>query len=135
MYHVYIHTLPNGRKYVGATTNFLHCRWDCGRGYRGTKFFEDIQKVGWDKVLHEVFEVESKEEMFYLERYLISYFDTTNPEKGYNKAKGGPGSRGAHWKLSEDTRKKMSEANKGKVIPEETRRKISETLKKRKLSL
>jgi len=42
---------------------------------------------------------------------------------GYNETKGGEGISG--WKHTKETRKKISEANKGKIVPAKTREKIS----------
>ena len=165
-YFVYIHTFPNGKKYVGCTTRKPECRWREGKGYYLQKhLYNAIQKYGWSNVTHEVIEVDSKEEMYYAEKYLIAYYHTAENEFGYNHSSGGEGSTGPHpsWKgghHSLETRHKISEANKrrtmdpehrqylsefwkgrekpwlkGKPRSAETRRKISETLKERERSL
>lgn len=63
-----------------------------------------------------------------LERFYIAYYDSMNPERGYNKETGGHFSK----HLSEETRKKIREANKGENNPfwgkthsKEARKKIS----------
>ena len=33
-YSVYVHTFPNGKKYVGVTCLPVNARWSNGRGYR-----------------------------------------------------------------------------------------------------
>jgi group I intron endonuclease len=58
------------------------------------------------------------------EKYYIIYYDSMNNKKGYNKKEGG--SRG---KVSEEAKIKMSKAQKGKIIFEDTRKKISITTK------
>lgn len=88
-YFVYIHTCPNGKKYVGLTTTTLNHRWLGGAGYSSQYFSRAIKKYGWDSIEHEVYEVDTKEEMSYLERYLIAYYNTTNPNNGYNIHPGG----------------------------------------------
>ena len=85
---VYIHTTPDGKKYVGATHIKPRYRFDKGRGYKYQFFYQAILKFGWENISHQLYEVDTEEELKYLERYLISYYDTTNPEKGYNIAKG-----------------------------------------------
>ena len=69
------------------------------------------------------------------EQYWIKYFNTF--AEGYNCSIGGGGTKGL--KLSEETKKKMSDSRKGKPSPhkgksrnysEETQRKRSESLKK-----
>lgn len=85
---VYIHTTPNGKRYVGATHQNPNKRFRNGRGYRYQFFYQAVLKFGWENISHQLYEVDTEEELKYLERYLISYYDTTNPDKGYNIAKG-----------------------------------------------
>jgi hypothetical protein len=40
--------------------------------------------------------------------------------------------RGPHKKLSEETRRKMSEAHRGKKLSAETKQKISETIRRQR---
>lgn len=102
------------------------------------------------------------------EIYWISYYDSTNHDKGYNLMKGGSNNteiftdevrkkisegrkkyaatiptevwheratkgvetrRKNGYVISEETRKKISESNKGRVLSTESREKISDTLK------
>lgn len=71
-----------------------------------------------------------------LERYYIAYYNSMNPQKGYNKEDGG--NLGKHF--SDETRKKMSDAQKkakkgqnhplyGKHHTEATKKKMSVSLK------
>ena len=120
-YFVYIHTFPNGKKYVGCTTQAKpECRWREGKGYYLQKhLYNAILKYGWSSITHEVFEVESKEEMYRKEIELISFYHSNDPEYGYNLSTGGEGSTGPHpsWKgghHSPETRHKISEALKEK---------------------
>ena len=145
-YWVYVHVCPNGKRYVGITTAPKpEMRWKEGRGYEHQLFGRAVRKYGWDNITHEVFEVESEEEMYYAEKYLIAYYHTTESKFGYNRSIGGEsGSSGCRCseelrkKMSEaakerwsdpEYRKKLSEAHKGKTLSEEQRKKISETLK------
>ena len=119
-YFVYIHTFPNGKKYVGCTTRKPECRWREGKGYYLQKhLYNAILKHGWNNITHEVFEVDSKEEMYRKEIELISFYHSNDPEYGYNLSTGGEGSTGPHpsWKgghHSPETRHKISEALKEK---------------------
>ena len=130
-YWVYVHTCPNGKKYVGATSRDPESRWLKGRGYRRQLFEEAILKYGWDNIEHEVFEVDSKEEMYRKEVELISFYHSNDPEYGYNCSIGGE--KGALGCIrSEKYRKKMSEAKKGKSHKphsEEAKRRMSEAKK------
>ena len=111
-FYVYVHVCPNGKRYVGATTaSKPEYRWAKGRGYKHQLFEEAILKYGWDNIEHEVFEVDSKEEMYRKEVELISFYHSNDPEYGYNNSVGGEyGHLGCEH--SEETRKKMSEAQK-----------------------
>ena len=85
---VYVHTTPDGKRYVGATHRDPNKRFANGFGYKYQFFYQAILKFGWENISHQLYEVDTEEELKYLERYLISYYDTTNPEKGYNISKG-----------------------------------------------
>ena len=95
--------------------------------------YNAIQKYGWENIKHEIlFENLSKEEAEQKEIELIEKFKSYNDKFGYNITKGGnySGNR------TEETKRKISEAQKGRVpwnkgIPcsEETKRKISEANK------
>lgn len=141
-YKVYIHITPNGKRYVGLTTQPLSRRWRNGQGYVNNKYFtRAILKYGWDNIEHIVYEVDTEAEMFYLEKYLIAYYNTTNPAFGYNISSGGEfSSTGTRWhhteehkasirgagnpmygrKHSEEARKKMSAAQQNKAVAQYT---------------
>lgn len=128
-FYVYIHTCPNGKKYVGITIRKPEYRWRKGEGYKSNKhFYRAIQKYSWDNIDHQVFEVDTKEEMFFLEKYFIAYYQTNNPDFGYNNSIGGE-SGGAGCHRSIETRHKMSESLKGRHQSIETRHKLSESHK------
>lgn len=127
-YCVYKHTAPNGKVYIGQTCKKPTERWANGFGYRHQMFYNAIQKYGWDRIAHEIlFEGLSKEEADKKEIELIAYYDSTNPEKGYNLAFGGVSTTGV--KCSEETKVKISKANKGRKLSEESRRRISDSHK------
>jgi len=64
------------------------------------------------------------------EQFWVNEFDSTNQEKGYNKAKGGMGNPG--MPVSRETREKLRLANKG--FTQEAREKIRQKQIGRKLS-
>lgn len=130
-YWLYIHTCPNGKKYVGVTTaSKPEFRWKEGRGYEHQLFGRAILKYGWDNITHEVFEVDSAEEMYRKEVELISFYHSNDPEYGYNCSTGGEKSA-LGYRHSEEMRKKMSEARKGKPLSKEHKRHMAEAAKKR----
>ena len=133
-FYVYVHTCnANGKRYVGCTTYKPEYRWGRnGEGYKGQLFGKAVRKYGWSSITHEVFEVDSEEEMYRKEIELISFYHSNDPEYGYNCSTGGEkGALGC--KHSEESRKKMSEALKGKskLFSEEHKRHIAEASKKR----
>ena len=116
-FYVYVHVCPNGKRYVGATTaSKPERRWAKGRGYKHQLFEEAILKYGWDNIEHEVFEVDSREEMYRKEIELISFYHTNDPEYGYNNSVGGEhGHLGCS--CSEETRRKISKTLTGRHHP------------------
>lgn len=89
-YFVYIHICPNNKKYVGITRQRPLKRWNNGYGYvKNNHFFRAIQKYGWKNINHKVIEVSTEGEMYYLEKYLIGYYNCTDPDFGYNNSIGG----------------------------------------------
>lgn len=130
-YCVYKHTFPNGKIYIGITSNvkkrFRNYGWD----YSSQKVvFSAIQKYGWENVKHEIlFENLSKKEAGQKEIELITKYKSNNFNFGYNVSTGGEfGFEGVL--ITEETRKKMSESAKNKLpMSEETKKKIREALK------
>lgn len=86
-YCVYLHTFPNGMKYVGIT-EFGNCpnqRWSNGFGYMYHKeMFSAIVKYGWDNIKHEVLHSNlSRDEALRIESELIETMDLGR--NGYNR--------------------------------------------------
>lgn len=126
-FYVYIHVCPNGKRYVGCTKQARpELRWKEGNGYRYNKhFYSAILKYGWNNITHEVFEVESEEEMYRKEVELISFYHSNDPRYGYNNSVGGEcGALGC--KRSKEYRKKLSESRKGRTFSEEHRKHLAE---------
>lgn len=88
---VYIHELPDGRKYVGLTSNCVEARWSGGNGYKNNKrFFNAILEFGWNNIKHIVVASElSVDEACMLEIQLIREFNTLSPKYGFNVSDGG----------------------------------------------
>ena len=139
-YCVYKHTSPNNKVYIGITSRNPETRWKNGYGYSSNKHLTSaIQKYGWDNFQHEIlFENLTREEACQKEIDLIKFYDSTNPDKGYNHSLGGDsGTTGLV--VSEEVRQKLRENHAdvsgknnpmyGKHLSDETKRKISEALK------
>ena len=134
-YWVYVHTCPNEKRYVGITTRIKpEIRWGKnGENYQYNKhFYSAILKYGWNNFQHEAWELTCESEMYYAEKYLIAYYNTTDNRFGYNHSTGGEKSS-LGCKYSEESRKKMSQSMKGKhhkPFSAETKKKMSESRKK-----
>ena len=106
-------------------------RWSKGRGYqKNLHFWRAIQKYGWDNFSHKILAQQlTYDQAADLERHLIEIWELTNPQKGYNISKGDG------CEFSEETRRRMSEAQKGnqnsvgRTWSDDDRRRISESLK------
>lgn len=128
-YCVYCHVnLINGKKYFGITCRDPYKRWGHnGYNYKSSPhFYAAIQKYGWDNfnhiVLGYVFEKEQAEET---ERVLIKAFRTYDEHYGYNIELDG-NYKGKH---SKEVCRKISMSKTGKPRSEETKKKVSEGLK------
>jgi group I intron endonuclease len=118
-YKVYKHTSPSNKVYIGITKVNVKKRWNFGRGYcKNTHFYNAIIKYGWDNFKHEIlFENLSLEEAKKKEIELISYYKSNNILYGYNQTQGGD----YRLPMPEESKKKMIECLKGRVITEEQR--------------
>lgn len=114
-YTVYMHTFPNGKRYVGITCQDVKRRWRDGKGYEGQAVYGAILKYGWNNVKHEVlFEGLTKEQAEEEEKALIKRYGTTSHANGYNVELGG----NATGKVSDESKRKNSESHKGLMAGE-----------------
>lgn len=86
---IYMHKNKiNQKVYIGETCQInLNNRWKNGAGYKScTYFYNAIQKYGWDNFEHLILEQGdwTPEVIAEKENYYIKYYDSKNPEKGYN---------------------------------------------------
>ena len=145
-YKLYMHiNKTNGKVYVGQTKKSYCRRWRNGKGYSTcSRFAKSIEKYGWDGFEHiPLIEGLSKSEADYFEQFFIEFFDSQNPEFGYNLTTGGDecpmdnpvvreNHREAMKKLSADPewRKKHREALKKLHADPEYQKKNREAMKK-----
>ncbi len=131
-YIVYMHRFPNNKVYIGITSYGAKERWHNGGGYKKqAMMWRAIQKYGWENIEHIVlFSGLAEEEAKHKEAELVRIYRSNEREYGYNIRQGGDIYSG--YELSEETRKKMSEARKGdknwlygKHLSEETKKKLS----------
>ena len=127
VFTLYKHTSPSGKVYIGITSQTnLNRRWDGGRGYKGNHYFyRAIQKYGWDAFRHDVLSVyQTRDEACAAEREMIAKYKSQDPAHGYNISPGGD-----HAEHTSDSKRKISQAQKGRRHSEATIRKISENRK------
>lgn len=129
-YLVYKHVSPNGKIYIGQTgQKNPKRRWQNGEGYKpNSHFYNAIQKYGWDNFEHIIVAEDlTKEEADYLEKFFIDYYETTDRNKGYNNTLGGDGS----FEMTDEVKRKMSEAKLGVRKSDEHRKHMSEAHKRK----
>lgn len=135
-YSVYVHIFPNNKRYVGITKNILSRRWGNGKNYKNQRLvYRAIEKYGWNNIEHKIlYSNLTKEEATNKEIELIKEWDTTNKEYGYNSSIGGE-LTALGYRHTEEEKKKISDAQIGRVFSQSTKLKISEALKGNKNSL
>lgn len=119
----------NGKFYIGK-----HKTDDLNDGYMGSGILikKAIKKYGVENFTKEIlFDVYGPDLMDFLEEAIVDEAFIARPDT-YNMAPGGQGGAVCGKHLSEEHRKKVSEANKGKRRSEEAKRKVSEAMKGKK---
>lgn len=153
MYIVYQHKNKiNGKIYIGITSQKPEDRWGSqGCNYKSSPhFYSAIQKYGWNNFEHNIlFTGLTKEQACLKEQELIKEYDLMNREFGYNSTSGGDifvmneetkqkisqamiGNQNAlGHPCSEEKKKKIRDAQKGRKFTEEHKQKLSEAAKNR----
>lgn len=121
-YKLYVHVFPNGKRYVGITSQKVNRRWRNGRGYsRNIRMTNAIKKYGWDNIEHRIIrDGLTSEQAEKLEKEYISRWKLMDEKFGYNYAEGG-----THPRHSDSTRQKIGEKSKGRKHSEEFKQWIS----------
>jgi len=115
---------PSGKIYIGQTIRSIQTRLkehETGQSSKCVAIYNAIQKYGWKNFEKDWYECPD-EDLNFDEELLIREMETMAPD-GYNLKEGGE-----NGKLSDETRKKISEAHLGHDVSEETRQKIRESL-------
>ena len=136
--------LVNGKKYIGQHKSKKFDNWYLGSG---VVFKQAIKKYGKENFCTRIIEkIETnKDDLNDREKYWIEYYDAVKSKEYYNNSCGGEekkwqgfnraiklGLKEHHCKkrkLSQETKEKISKANKGKKRTEEQRRQFSEAHK------
>lgn len=87
-YYLYEHVFPNGKKYIGITSD-IENRWQNGNNYKNQrKVANAINHYGWENIKHNIIVGGlDKDQAEKLEEYLIAELHTI--ENGYNTTIGG----------------------------------------------
>lgn len=132
MYYIYlIVNSVNGKTYVGQRRSSKECHLD---SYMGSGKILGLAKKKYGIENFEKFLIQycsSKEETNKAEKFWIAEYRSRGKAE-YNIADGGYGSAGFHH--TEETKRRLSEANKGKPKSDETKRKLSEAHKGKQVS-
>ena len=119
---IYVLTAPNGKRYVGQTCDFRERMYRHAQAKNDYAISRAIRKYGWENFGKEIVSDNvSAEDVDYFEKRWIQYFGTLAPN-GYNLNNGGNGGK----VVSDDTKRKLSEINKGKTLSDYAKRRISE---------
>ena len=124
-YDVYVFTFPDGKHYVGLTGRNVQKRWGYGNSYRNNRrlYHQAIQDAGFSRIKKEHFSYPlSRGSAERIETALIAYFDSANPEKGYNRGRGAL--RESGWHQPEETRERVRQSVRGNPKTDETRHRM-----------
>jgi len=128
-----IKNIVNGKRYIGQAVDINKRKTKHFWSLRLARHFNPHLQFAFHKYGETAFEFRVLEEieeglLDVQERLWIAHYKSNQPEYGYNLETGGNFNK----HLSEETRQKMSNAQKGKHISIKTRKKISESLKGKK---
>lgn len=132
-----MHTSPEGKSYIGRTKNYTQRCRDHKNQKRKSKFSKAVKSIGWDNFKHEILKDGlTLEEANHWEEFYIKYFNTFEPN-GYNSqgsevskkrisdSKKGLTSPRKGMKLSDASKAKIGNANRGRIKSQETCLKIA----------
>jgi group I intron endonuclease len=123
----------NNKVYVGQTKKVFHSRMNSHKCLlRNNKHYNKHLQLAWNKYGEASFTFEVIEQLdpemnfdlSNLERYWIKFYDSMNPEKGYNLTEGGEGCLGR--KMSKTHFEKLRIRNLGTKRSEQTKKLLSE---------
>lgn len=130
-----IENLVNGKKYVGLTNNISRRKNEHFSALRNGNHDNQHLQYSWNKYGEEnflfyVIEECSIDKLSEMEKYYIEKYHSDDDKYGYNIEAGGRENK----QLSEETRKKLSDALKGRTFSEEHKMRIGQALVGRKFS-
>ena len=122
---------PTKKVYIGQSID-INKRWKEYKKFRCKEqilLYHSLKKYGADKLKFEIINICKREQLNELEIYYISLYQCFDSEFGLNLQVGGN-----NHNCSDETKKKISAATKGKTRTEETKKKMSKSFKGRILS-
>ena len=131
MIGIYKITNPKGKIYIGQSVN-IEKRWNRYKNLNQKDcigqplIYRSLIKYGVKNHIFEIIELCNKEELNKLESYYIALYNSFNSKCGLNLTSGG-----TNYLFSDISRRKMSIAQKNKIVSKETRLKMSISQKNR----
>lgn len=124
-----ITNLANGKIYVGRATNFMsrkstHFSQLNSKTHGNEHLTRAYEKYGKENFSLELIDEYPLEFLDAMECYWINMLNTTNKDFGYNIRKPNPD---GFSKLSEETKKKIGDAHRGKIVSEKAKKQMSES--------
>ena len=131
--------LINGKVYVGKTIRAIEIRFkghlEGVKGRVNRYLYDSINHYGVENFKVELIEQCEREIEDEREKYWIKSLKSNNKEFGYNMTEGGDGGRTSiNFKHSEETKRKISDKNKGRVRTEEEKQNLRNKNLGKKLS-
>jgi group I intron endonuclease len=123
MIGIYKITSPSGKIYIGQTTNYSkrHNAYKNHKCKGQPKLFASIEKYGFVNHTIEIVKECEVKDLNYYERYYQEYYESVL--NGLNLRYTATTDKSGF--MSEETKKKMSDSGKGKIITEEWRKNLS----------
>ena len=123
MIGIYKITSPSGKIYIGQTTNYSkrHNAYKNHKCKLQPKLFASIEKYGFINHTIEIVKECQVEDLNYYERYYQEYYESVL--NGLNLRYTATTDKSGF--MSEESKKKMSDSGKGKIITEEWRKNLS----------
>lgn len=131
MERAYIYKIinPNGKIYIGSTINIKDriYRYKNAKVKNQIKIYNSIIKYGWDKHSFEIIFECNKEDRNLYESYFGCLYNSIG-ENGLNLCL--PKSTDNYISMSSETKKKIGDAHRGKIISDKQKLQITNSLKK-----
>lgn len=129
-----IKNTTNGKVYIGKTVNkdrrIKDHVWSLNLGRHCNSHLQNAwNKYGEESFVFEIIEKVGGLIVDHAEKWWINYYKSNFPANGYNKTLGGDGCYGRI--MTEETKRKISDSNKGKTVSAEARKKIGMASKNR----